>query len=125
MLPFASASACLLTSYYSLQVRAHFRPEFVNRIDEFTVFKALQRQDIKRIVKLQAKRVEERLNAKKMKMQLKEPAIEFLAVCCCSPFVCCWLARLFATLVVFGALSAPAFAKVHSRKYLGARMLAS
>lgn len=54
----------------------------MNRIDEFTVFKALQRQDIKRIVKLQAKRVEERLHAKKMKMQLKESAIDFLAVCC-------------------------------------------
>lgn len=75
-----------------LQVRAHFRPEFVNRIDEFTVFKALQRQDIKRIVKLQAKRVEERLNAKKMKMQLKEPAIEFLAVC--SMLLVYWLVHI-------------------------------
>ena len=63
-----------------VQVRAHFRPEFVNRIDEFTVFKSLTRQDIKRIVKLQAKRVEERLVAKKMKMQLNESAIDFLAV---------------------------------------------
>ena len=64
-----------------LQVRSHFRPEFINRIDEFTVFKALQRKDIKRIVILQARRVEERLQAKKMKMKLLEPAIEFLAVC--------------------------------------------
>lgn len=63
-----------------VQVRAHFRPEFLNRIDEFTVFKSLQRQDIKRIVKLQANRVEERLVAKKMKMQLNESAIDFLAV---------------------------------------------
>lgn len=63
-----------------LQVRSHFRPEFINRIDEFTVFRSLQRSDIKRIVILQAKRVEERLHAKKMKMKLLEPAIEFLAV---------------------------------------------
>lgn len=62
------------------QVRSHFRPEFINRIDEFTVFRSLQRSDIKRIVILQAKRVEERLQAKKMKMKLLEPAIEFLAV---------------------------------------------
>ena len=62
-------------------MRSHFRPEFINRIDEFIVFKALQRKDIKRIVILQAKRVEERLHAKKMKMKLLEPAIEFLAVC--------------------------------------------
>lgn len=75
------------------QVRAHFRPEFVNRIDEFTVFKALQRQDIKRIVKLQAKRVEERLAAKKMKMHLKEDAIDFLAVSSsCSCATCCCMA---------------------------------
>lgn len=64
-----------------LQVRSHFRPEFINRIDEFTVFNPLNRQDIKRIVRLQAKRVEERLTAKKMKMRLLEPAIDFLAVC--------------------------------------------
>ncbi|DBA72970.1 TPA: Chaperone protein ClpB3, chloroplastic [Trebouxia sp. C0005] len=61
------------------QVRSHFRPEFINRIDEFTVFNPLNRADIKRIVRLQAKRVEERLTAKKMKMKLLEPAIEFLA----------------------------------------------
>ena len=69
------------TRVAGLQVRSHFRPEFINRIDEFTVFKALQRKDIKRIVILQARRVEERLQAKKMKMKLLEPAIEFLAVC--------------------------------------------
>lgn len=71
----------------ALQVRSHFRPEFINRIDEFTVFNPLNRADIKRIVRLQAKRVEERLTAKKMKMQLLEPAIEFLAVWHCSIIV--------------------------------------
>ncbi len=65
-----------------VQVRSHFRPEFINRIDEFIVFNPLNRADIKRIVRLQAKRVEERLTAKKMKMKLLEPAIEFLAVQC-------------------------------------------
>ena len=32
----------------------HFRPEFINRIDEFIVFQGLQREQIKRIVLLQA-----------------------------------------------------------------------
>ena len=63
-----------------LQVRSRFRAEFVNRIDEFTVFNPLARADIKRIVKLQAKRVEERLTAKKMKMRLTDNPMEFLAV---------------------------------------------
>ncbi len=71
------------------QVRSHFRPEFINRIDEFTVFNPLNRADIKRIVRLQAKRVEERLTAKKMKMKLLEPAIEFLAVQCSWTIAAC------------------------------------
>ena len=61
-------------------MRAHFRPEFLNRIDEFITFKGLTLADIKRIVVLQAKRVEERLEAKKMHMKLDESAIEYLAV---------------------------------------------
>lgn len=72
-----------------MQVRSHFRPEFINRIDEFTVFNPLNRADIKRIVRLQAKRVEERLTAKKMKMKLLEPAIEFLAVQCSLAIAAC------------------------------------
>ena len=35
------------------QVRGHFRPEFINRIDEFIIFEPLQLQQIKRIVVLQ------------------------------------------------------------------------
>ena len=96
-----------------LQVRSHFRPEFINRIDEFTVFKALQRKDIKRIVILQARRVEERLQAKKMKMKLLEPAIEFLAVCvwCHQSPACCTCACVGLTAAkpgsVFTESSAP------------------
>ena len=47
------------------------------------MFNPLARADIKRIVKLQAKRVEERLTAKKMKMRLTDNAMEFLAVRFC------------------------------------------
>lgn len=64
-----------------LQVRAHFRPEFVNRIDDFIVFQGLQRSQIERIARLQAKRVEQRLAAKKIKMRLEDSAVQFLAVC--------------------------------------------
>jgi ATP-dependent Clp protease ATP-binding subunit ClpB len=35
------------------QVQAHFRPEFVNRVDEFVVFQPLQLSQIKQIVRLQ------------------------------------------------------------------------
>ncbi len=38
------------------QVHAHFRPEFVNRVDEFVVFQPLQLGQIKQIVRLQVRR---------------------------------------------------------------------
>ncbi|KAK9839901.1 hypothetical protein WJX74_000141 [Apatococcus lobatus] len=60
------------------QVRAHFRPEFVNRVDDFVVFDGLSKDQIKFIVKLQAKRVSERLAVKKMKLQLDETAEDYL-----------------------------------------------
>ena len=66
-----------------LQVKAHFRPEFVNRVDDFVVFEALKLNEIKQIVRLQAKRVEDRLRDKKMRLELTDSAIDYLAV---SPF---------------------------------------
>lgn len=62
------------------QVKAHFRPEFVNRVDDFVVFEALKLNEIKQIVRLQAKRVEDRLKDKKMRLELTDPAIDYLAV---------------------------------------------
>lgn len=61
------------------QVRAHFRPEFINRIDEFIVFQGLQKEQIQSIVRLQAERVSQRLAEKKMRMELGDSAVEYLA----------------------------------------------
>ena len=61
------------------QVRGHFRPEFVNRVDEFIVFDALGRRQLESIVRLQAARVQARLAAKKMRMELTDEAVEYLA----------------------------------------------
>ena len=61
------------------QVRMHFRPEFINRIDEFIIFQGLQKAQLKSIVALQARRVEERLAAKKMHMELTDDAMDYLA----------------------------------------------
>ena len=63
-----------------LQVKAHFRPEFVNRVDDFVVFEALKLGEIKQIVRLQAKRVEDRLKDKKMRLELTDSAVDYLAV---------------------------------------------
>ena len=80
------------------QVRAHFRPEFLNRIDEFIVFKALQREDIKRIVLLQVERVRQRLAAKKMRLELEDSGLEFLAVSTTAQSV--WAAWLAGTVLL-------------------------
>ncbi len=61
-------------------MKAHFRPEFVNRVDDFVVFEALKLGEIKQIVRLQAKRVEDRLKDKKMRLELTDSAIDYLAV---------------------------------------------
>eukprot|EP01026_Neomeris_dumetosa_P053769 TRINITY_DN4809_c0_g2_i3.p1 TRINITY_DN4809_c0_g2~~TRINITY_DN4809_c0_g2_i3.p1 ORF type:complete len:756 (-),score=122.42 TRINITY_DN4809_c0_g2_i3:344-2611(-) len=61
------------------QVRSNFRPEFVNRIDEFIIFEPLLKEQIKQIVQIQAHRVEQRLGEKKLKLHLTDDAIDYLA----------------------------------------------
>eukprot|EP00798_Chlamydomonas_sp_ICE-L_P014379 gene14379-20379_t len=51
------------------QVRKHFKPEFVNRIDEFIIFEPLRQDQIHSIVKLRLKGVVQRLGEKKMKLE--------------------------------------------------------
>eukprot|EP00955_Chlamydomonas_euryale_P035021 349960-Chlamydomonas_euryale.AAC.1 len=60
-------------------VREHFRPEFINRIDEFITFQPLTRDQIVRIVQLRAQRLVARLSEKRMALELRPSAVEFLA----------------------------------------------
>ena len=60
-------------------VRSHFRPEFINRIDEFVLFDALNKDEITEIVRLQAARVSKRLGEKKMALELRDSGAAFLA----------------------------------------------
>ncbi len=50
----------------------HFRPEFINRIDEFIIFQGLKKDQIRSIVRLQAARVEKRLAERKIALELRE-----------------------------------------------------
>ncbi len=62
------------------ELHNHFRPEFLNRIDEIIIFDSLTENDIKRIVELQLKNVERRLTAeKKISLEVDEKAKKFLA----------------------------------------------
>jgi len=60
-------------------VRAHFRPEFINRLDEFIVFEPLTHAQIMEIVGLQCKKLAERVAGQRMELQLEPSAIDYLA----------------------------------------------
>lgn len=59
-------------------LRGHFRPEFLNRIDETIIFDRLQREELTTIVDLQLDRVRKRLARQGMGLALTEEAKEFL-----------------------------------------------
>ena len=61
------------------EVKDHFRPEFLNRIDKLVVFKPLQSEDIQKIVKLQIDELNERLAEKGIKVNATPKALELLA----------------------------------------------
>jgi ATP-dependent Clp protease ATP-binding subunit ClpB len=60
------------------EVKSHFRPEFINRIDEIVVFHALGRDNIKGIARIQLKRLEQRLAKLDLKLEVSDAALELL-----------------------------------------------
>ena len=60
-------------------VRAHFRPEFLNRLDEIIIFDRLAREDMAGIVSIQLGRLEKRLAGRKIGIELDEDARGWLA----------------------------------------------
>ena len=60
-------------------LRAAFRPEFLNRIDETIIFHGLQKDQLREIVQLQVLRLEKRLAERKISLKLANVAINFLA----------------------------------------------
>ncbi len=61
------------------QMREHFRPEFLNRIDEIVVFEALSKEQLAEIAELQLGRLRERLAERKLSLELTDAAKELLA----------------------------------------------
>jgi len=61
------------------EVKAHFRPEFLNRIDESVVFHALDETNIKAIARIQLKLLEARLEKMDMKLDVSEDALAEIA----------------------------------------------
>ena len=60
-------------------LRAHFRPEFLNRVDEIIIFDRLTEDDLKQIVEIQLGRLTKRLEQQKITLDLSDSAKELIA----------------------------------------------
>jgi ATP-dependent Clp protease ATP-binding subunit ClpB len=61
------------------EVRKHFRPEFLNRLDEIIIFHRLSREQMNRIVEIQVERLQSLLRDRKIELVLDEKAKSWLA----------------------------------------------
>jgi ATP-dependent Clp protease ATP-binding subunit ClpB len=60
-------------------LQAHFRPEFLNRIDEVVIFRPLTREDLTEIVQIQLRRLAELLRGRGFNLEVTPAAAEYLA----------------------------------------------
>jgi ATP-dependent Clp protease ATP-binding subunit ClpB len=61
-------------------VRSHFKPEFLNRLDDLVVFDALNTEDLTRIVDIQVAGLARRLTARRLTLEVTEAGREWLAM---------------------------------------------
>jgi ATP-dependent Clp protease ATP-binding subunit ClpB len=61
------------------ELRSHFRPEFLNRVDDIVLFKALTEQEIERIVDLQLEELRVRLGERHISLEVTEEASRLIA----------------------------------------------
>ncbi|GBF79927.1 ATP-dependent chaperone ClpB [Aphanothece sacrum] len=59
-------------------LRKHFRPEFLNRIDDLIIFHTLKKDELRRIVTLQIKRIERLLDEQKISLELSDAALDYI-----------------------------------------------
>lgn len=59
-------------------VRSHFRPEFLNRIDDIIIFDRLTREDLRQIVEIQLARVKKRLADRRIDLEISDEVKDFL-----------------------------------------------
>jgi ATP-dependent Clp protease ATP-binding subunit ClpB len=61
------------------ELRANFRPEFLNRVDDIILFSRLDRTQLREIVEIQLRGVRDRLAARKLTLRITEQAIDAIA----------------------------------------------
>ncbi len=62
-----------------LELKAHFRPEFLNRLDDIIVFHNLDERHLSRIVDIQLKRLEQRLTRQQLSLEIDRSARQLIA----------------------------------------------
>ncbi len=60
-------------------VQAHFRPEFINRLDELVVFHPLAKSEIREIARIQISYLGKRLHERQLQLQVSDSALDWLA----------------------------------------------
>jgi ATP-dependent Clp protease ATP-binding subunit ClpB len=68
-----------IRNYIMSELRAHFRPEFLNRIDEIVMFKPLTLKEIEKIVELQVNYLRARLAERRIEIELTDAAKSHIA----------------------------------------------
>jgi ATP-dependent Clp protease ATP-binding subunit ClpB len=61
------------------ELKRHFRPEFLNRVDEIVVFDPLGREQIRQIASLQTRGLIERLRAMRINVEIDDSALDIIA----------------------------------------------
>lgn len=76
---FKNTVVIMTSNIPSRDIKAYFRPEFINRLDEIIVFNSLTQKDIEKIVDIQLKELAEKLAAKNIILEADKKAKEKLA----------------------------------------------
>ena len=59
-------------------VTAHFRPEFINRVDDIVVFHALKKEQVRKIANIQIDRLRQRLSEQGLKLEVDDSALDLI-----------------------------------------------
>lgn len=72
-------SRSIMRERVTYAMKEKFKPEFLNRIDETVIFNSLDKTDLRGIVKIEVRKLQNRLTEKQMTLNLSDEALDFLA----------------------------------------------
>jgi ATP-dependent Clp protease ATP-binding subunit ClpB len=69
----------LMEQEVKMELKGHFRPEFLNRVDDIIIFRSLDEEQLNRIVEIQLQRLDKRLASQNLSLDVDKSARQFLA----------------------------------------------